>query len=198
MGLKEDFEGLTPIKGLIVGFVLCAVYYFLIFNKGEDIVASGQSVQQEIDGLNKRLAAVQEALDNKVSFEEQVKAFTKELEELLKFFPNNLDMNDMQKEFTERLTATKNKLVKINDVSMQSRFEGYTENGVEMELLGNYHGIMSFLSEVTKMNRVVDFRLMELDADTQTDELSVIKFKLHLAVFAQDKTVAKPPETVEQ
>lgn len=198
MGIKEDFESLSPVKALIVGFVLCVVYYFVIFNKGEDIVNSSQSVQQEIDGLNKRLAAVQEALNNKVAFEEQVKAFTKELEELLKFFPNNLDMNDMQKEFTERLTATKNKLIKINDIPMTSRFEGYVENGIELEMLGNYHGIMGFLSEITKMDRVVDFKLMELEAETQTDELSIIKFKLHLAVFAQDKNQPKPQEGQEQ
>ena len=196
MGLKEDFESLTPMKSLLVGFVFCVIYYFVFFNKGEDIITAGQGVQQEIDGLNKRLAAVQEALNNKVSFEEEVKSFTKELEELLKFFPNNLDMNDMQKEFTEKLSSTKNKLIKINDVSIKSRFEGYTENGVEMELIGNYHGIMSLLSEITKLNRVVDFRLMELDADSQTDEFSIIKFKLHLAVFAQDKSATKSEANV--
>ncbi len=191
MGLKEDFQELTPAKCLVIGFILCVVYYFVFFNKGEDIVASSQAVQEEIKGYKKRLNAVQEALNNKAAFEQKVVAFTKELEELLKFFPANLDVNEMQKEFTERLKATDNRLIRINEVEAKSRFPGYTEHGVEIDTIGGFHEIMGFLSSITRMNRVVDFRSMELESQNPTDEMSMIKFKLKLSIFAQDKKDVK-------
>lgn len=196
MGIKEDFQELTPAKCLVIGFILCVIYYFVFYNKGEDVVNSSNGVQEEIKGYKKRLNAVQEALNNKAAFEQKVVAFTKELEELLKFFPTNLDMNEMQKELTERLKITDNKLVKIHEVESKSRFPGYTEHGVEIDTMGGFHEIMGFLSSITKMNRVVDFRSMQLEAQSPTDEISMIKFKLKLSIFAQekkDKVQDKPP-----
>lgn len=194
MGLKEDFQDLTPIKCLIIGFVLCVVYYFVFYNKGEDIVTNSMGVQEEIKGYKKRLNAVEEALNNKAAFEQKVVAFTKELEELLKFFPTSLDMNEMQKEFTERLKITGNKLVKINEIETQSRFPGYTEHGVEIDTMGGFHEVMAFLSSITNMNRVVDFRTIELESQNPTDEMSMIKFRLKLSIFAQEKKAQdKPP-----
>ena len=196
MGLKEDFQDLTPAKCLVVGFVLCVVYYFVFYNKGEDIVSQAAGVQEEIKGYNARLDAVQQALNNKAEFERKVVAFTKELEDLLRFFPTTLDMNEMQKELTEKLKLTENKLIKITEVDTVSRFKGYTENGVEIETLGGFHEIMAFLSAITKMNRVVDFRAMDLESQNPTDELSMIRFKLKLSIFAQEKikpVEEKPP-----
>lgn len=200
MGIKEDFQDLTPAKCLVVGFVLCIVYYFVFYNKGEDIIASTGVVQEEINGVQKRLADVQEALNNQSEFEKKVVEFTKELEELLKFFPTNLNMNEMQKELTEKLRITDNKLIRIQEVEVQTRFVGYKENGVEIETIGGFHEIMGFLSAITKMSRVVDFRSMELDAQNPTDELSMIKFRLKLSIFAQEKVKKedKPPEAAPQ
>lgn len=200
MGIKEDFQELTPVKCLVVGFVLCVVYYFVFYNKGEDIVAATSNVESEITEVKKRLNDVQEALNDKAAFEKKVVEFTRELEELLRFFPTNLNMNDMQKELTEKLKITENKLVRIQEVEIKSRFPGYTENGIEIETIGGFHEIMGFLSAITKMSRVVDFRSMDLDAQNSTDELSMIKFRLRLSIFAQEKKVKveeKPPEAAQ-
>lgn len=196
MGIKEDFQDLTPAKCLVVGFILCVVYYFVFYNKGEDIVSSAGVVQEEITAVQKRLSDVQEALNNQAEFEKKVVEFSRELEELLKFFPTNLNMNEMQKELTEKLRVTENKLIRIQEVDVQSRFAGYKENGVEIETIGGFHEIMAFLSAITKMSRVVDFRSMDLDAQNPTDELSMIKFKIKLSIFAQEKVKKedKPPE----
>lgn len=200
MGLKEDFQELTPAKCLVVGFVLCVVYYFVMYNKGEDIVSASSNVEAEITEVKKRLNDVQEALNDKAAFEKKVVEFTRELEELLRFFPTNLNMNEMQKELTEKLKVTENKLVRIQEVETKSRFPGYSENGIEIETVGGFHEIMAFLSAITKMSRVVDFRSMELDAENSTDELSMIKFRLRLSVFAQEKKVKveeKPAEAAQ-
>lgn len=200
MGIKEDFQDLTPAKCLVLGFVLCVVYYFVFYNKGDDILASSGVVQEEINGVQKRMADIEEALNNQAEFEKKVVEFTKELEELLKFFPSNLNLNEMQKEFTEKLRITENKLIRIQEVSVQSRFVGYKEHGIEIEIVGGFHEIMSFLSAITKMSRVVDFLSMELDAQNPTDDLSLVKFRLKMSIFAQEKVKKenKLPEAVKQ
>lgn len=192
MGIKEDFENLTPAKCLVAGFFLCVAYYFTMYDKGEVIKASTAAVQAEVDGLSKRLTSVQAALNNKLAFEEKVKAFSKELEDLLRFFPENLNINDMQKEFVDKLGKTNNTFSNITNINIESRFPGYVENGIELQMSGGFNDIMMFLSEITKMDRVVDFRYMEFNTEKQTDEVAIVRFKVNLSIFSKDKIKKEP------
>lgn len=188
MGLKEDFQDITPSKCLMLGFVLCIVYYFLFFNKGSGIIQQMNSMQTDINDKKNRLAEVKRAMDNKTAFETEVTALTKDLEELLKYFPASMDMNQMQTDLTARLRDTNNKLVLIKDGEAVSRFSGYSEHGVFVESMGGFHELMSFLSSVTKMNRVVDFRSMEFESSDASDEYSMIKFKINMSVFSLNRS----------
>lgn len=194
MGLKEDFENIAPIKCLIAGLALCAVYYFVIYDSGDSIVATSAQIQEENNELSKRLAAVQAALANKTAFEKKVLDFTKEFEDIMRFFPTTLDMIETQKEITKKIESNKNRLININTVTLESRFAGYSENGLDVEMLGGFHDIMSFLSDITKMSKVMDFRAMNFDSQNPTEEMSLIKFRLRLSVFAQEKKDNKPSE----
>lgn len=187
MGIKEDFQELSPAKCLVIGLLICVVYYFVLFDKGEAITSEWNTVQAEIDGFKSRLNAVKNAMSDKSAFEGTIVALTRDLEELLKYFPLVLDMNDIQRDLTDKLKVTDNKLIKINEVETKSRFPGYNEYGVELETLGGFHELMAFLSAITKMNRVVDFRQMELKSENSTDEFSMVKFKITLSVFAQSR-----------
>jgi Tfp pilus assembly protein PilO len=198
MGIKEDFQELSPAKCLVIGLLLCVVYYFALFDKGESVVAEAATIQTDIDAVRGRLRAVKNAMNNKVAFEGTVVALTKDLEDLLKFFPLALDMNDIQRDLTDKLKITENKLVKISEVEAKSRFPGYVEYGVELEVLGGFHEIMGFLSAITKMNRVVDVRAMSLRVENANDEFSMITFKITLSVFGQEREKLNPDGTPKQ
>lgn len=193
MGLKEDFYELPPSKCLLGGFLLCVVYYFLVFDKGDKFTTQIQGVQNEINDKTGRLAEVQKAMSNKNAFEQEVKALEKDFINLLKFFPVRMDMNDIQKDITSILNKSNTKVVSIKETTVQNRFAGYLENGIDLEVNSNFHEIMSFLSEITKMNKVVDFRAMDFVSENSTAEASHIKFKMQFSVFAQDPNFDKKP-----
>jgi Tfp pilus assembly protein PilO len=191
MGLKEDFLELPPSKCLLAGFLLCVVYYFLIFDKGERYTTQIQGVQAEINDKNTRLAEVQKAMGNKNAFEQEVKALEKDFIDLLKFFPVRLDMNDIQRDITTILNKSDTKIVSIKESTVQNRFDGYLENGIDLEINSDFHQIMSFLSEITKMNKVVDFRAMDFISNNSNAESSHIKFRMQFSIFAQDPNYNK-------
>ncbi len=194
MGLKEDFQDLAPSKCLIAGILLAGVYFAIMFDNGKDKVAQAEATRAEILQTKARLDAVENALEDKTSTEARAMAISKELEELLKFFPANTNNNDFQKEISGLLKKTNNRLLKMQDEPVESRFPGYIEQGIKLESEGGFHEFMDFLSLLTKMSRMIDIKVLKLESSGSTDELSLVKIEMLLTVFSYDATKVVAPE----
>jgi Tfp pilus assembly protein PilO len=197
MALQDDFKELSLLKCLLIGGGVMAAYYFLIFDKGDAQNAQISKIQADLNAKNQNLADVNFALADKVSFQRDSEALEKEMKQLLIFMPSRLDMNEMQKELTLRLQETNNKVQSLKNAPVQSRFPGYTEHGLDLQGVGGFHEIMSFLSSVTKMNRIVDFKTMDLEALGTNENGTLIQFKTLISVFQKDmdtKETGAPPK----
>ena len=172
MGLKEDFQDLAPSKCLMGGILLAGVYFAIMFDNGKDKVAQAEATRAEILQTKARLDAVENALEDKTSTEARATAISKELEELLKFFPANANNSDFQKEISNLLKKTNNRLLKMQDETVESRFPGYIEHGIKLEAEGGFHEFMDFLSLLTKMSRMIDIKMLKFDSTGSTDEMS--------------------------
>ena len=191
MGLKEDFQDLAPSKCLMGGILIAGVYFAIMFDNGKDKVAQAEATRAEILQTKARLDAVENALEDKTSTEARATAISKELEELLKFFPSNTNNNDFQKEISGLLKKTNNRLLKMQDETVESRFAGYIEQGIKLESEGGFHEFMDFLSLLTKMPRMIDIKVLKFDSAGSTDEMSLVKIEMLLTVFSYDANAAK-------
>lgn len=193
MGIKDDFKNLEPSKAAMVGIILATIYYFLLFDKGDAITAEKATLQTTINQKTERLKQVENAMNNKAAFQKEVDELTRNFDDLIKYFPVDLDMNNMLYQVRKRLEATSNKMESIKKGEAKTRrFEGYNEATMEIESRGSFHDAMSFLSSLTSMDRVVDFIKMDLASDGSTDEISQVKLKLTLSIFSQSEK-SKPP-----
>lgn len=195
MGLKEDFQDLTPSKCLAGGLLLAGLYYAIFFNNGKEMDDQLVQVQNAILQTNARLQAVENALEDKTSFEARAVAITKEIEELLKFFPANTNVNDFQKEMTMLLKKTNNRLLKMQDETVISRFPGYVEQGIKLESEGGFHEVMDFLAAMTQVPRMIDIKSIKFDSTGSTDEMSLVKIEALLTIFSYDSAADKPAPT---
>ncbi|MBY0383964.1 type 4a pilus biogenesis protein PilO [bacterium] len=191
MGLKEDFQDLSPSKCLAGGLVLAGVYFALVFDNGKDLETQITQTQNSIQETKVRLTAVENALEDKTSTEARATAITKELEELLKFFPANINVNDFQKDISSILKKTNNRLLKMQDEKVDGRFPGYVEQGIKLESEGGFHEAMDFLSAMTKMPRMIDIKSLKFDSTGSTDEMSLVKIEMLLTVFSYDAAAEK-------
>ncbi len=191
MGLKEDFQDLAPSKCLMGGILLAGVYFAVLFDNGKDQLKQTTDMRAEILQTKARLDNVENALENKASTEARATAISKELEELLKFFPANTNNSDFQKDVSTLLKKTNNRLLKMQDETVDSRFPGYVEHGIKLESEGGFHEFMDFLSLMTKMPRMIDIKGLKFDSTGSTDEMSLVKIELLLTVFSYDPAAAK-------
>jgi Tfp pilus assembly protein PilO len=195
MGVKEDFQALAPAKCLMGGILLAGVYFAIMFDSGRDKITQAEATRAEILETKARLDRVEDALEDKSSTEARATAISKELEELLKFFPANANNSDFQKDISTLLKKTNNRLLKMQDETVESRFPGYIEHGIKLESEGGFHEFMDFLSLMTKMPRMIDIKVLKYESTGSTDEMSLVKIEMLLTVFSYDAAAAKAATT---
>lgn len=195
MGLKEDFQDLTPSKCLAGGLLLAGIYFAAMFDNGKTIDDQASQTQAALQETKARLDAVENALEDKTTFEARATAITKELEELLKFFPANININDFQKEVAALLKKTNNRLLKMQDEKVDNRFSGYIEQGIKLESEGGFNEIMDFLAALTQMPRMIDIKNLKFESTGSTDDMSLVKVQMLLTIFSYDPAADKatPP-----
>ncbi len=191
MGIKEELYELPPAKCFLIGLVFCAAYYFIFFDKGDQFVEMITRTQAEVNNKTERLAEVQKTVADKNSFKQKVKDLENDFLEILKFFPVNMNMNDVQKEISGLLSQRELKVDSVKEVAVQNRFTGYIENGVDLEAIADFHQVMSFLADITKLNKVVDFRSMDFISEQATPENTKIRLKMQFSIFMQDPNAKK-------
>lgn len=193
MGIKEDIRDLSPVSCLMIGAVFMVLYYFLVYDDGAAQVNEIATIQVDITQKELRLTDVRRAMANKEAFERSAVKLQKEMEQLLTYMPVELDMNQIQKDLTSRLQETNNKVQSMKNETVQSRFPGYSEYGLDIQSSGTYHDILSFLSVVTKMNRILDFKTLDFETLSATDEATTIQFKTLISVFSKNPNEVKEP-----
>ncbi len=192
MGLKEDFKELTPSKCLAGGLLLAGVYYALMFDNGASLDTQVDTLKQSITETKTRIEEVENALQDKASHEARSSAITKELEELLKFFPTDININDFQKDVSALLKKSNNRLIKIQEEKVEGRYPGYVEIGVLLDAEGGFQEMMDFLSVLTKMPRMVDIKSLKFTAtEASNDEMSQVRAQFLLTIFSYDAAAEK-------
>jgi Tfp pilus assembly protein PilO len=193
MALKDEFNNLSLFKCLLIGGGIMAGYYFFVFDKGEKQVAEMNTIQEDVNKKKVLLNQVQQAIADKVAFQRESEALEIEMKQLMVYMPVHLDMNEMQRDLTLRLQETNNKVQSLKNAEVTSRFPGYTEHGLDLQSVGGFHEIMAFLSSITKLNRIVDFKTMDFETLTTTEDGTLIQFKTLISVFKKDAVDPNAP-----
>ncbi len=153
-----------------------------------------------IKPANKNLANIKVRLETKLS---QLSKFGKtameseglskqleELEEAIKFFENKLPPKSQIHEVLEQVTviAQKQGLKPKTFRTLQEKDNnGYIEQPLKMELVGNFSSFYSFLLELEKLPRIIKIRELKLDKKNVTE--GQISADFILSIFFQNKNV---------
>ncbi len=149
-----------------IGVALAAAYYFLMFDNGAQIEASIQAAQERITLAKKTLAETEKAIADADRFGKEVQSTQDQFEKIVRYMPMSLDGSEMTK--------------MINDISREvgvvPRIEpqkddapqGFTQAvKINLQLEGNYAQIVTFLSKISQVQRLLVFDKIELKPGTQ-------------------------------
>lgn len=166
-----------------VGAGIVAVLYLYFFSTflpfGHRAMAQEKGkLEQEYRQLSSDLSNARQSLNNLAEVERQYEVITKRWEVASELLPEQREVATLLRKIT---LVGQQSGVEFDLFKPKDRVPGeiYTENPVEIEVVGGYHQVGSFLAEVANLDRIINvsgLKLTSLDdgKDSQTLKASFV------------------------
>lgn len=176
--IQETSRNIFILLGLLVG----GAYY--VTNQGS-IESIETQITQQRQEVQKREAEVQEtkkiAADRK-KFEEEVNFVSDQLRAALEFLPNSLKEQEILTRISnEARSAGVNPTAIVPRKATAKGF--YEELSMDVEMEGSYTQLVMFLAYISKIQRIVNIRGLELTVKENREDSPILKLKGNLVAY---------------
>lgn len=161
---------------LLGGILLGAGYYFA---NQDQLGAQDQqlaTVSQELKTRETEIAEASKVAGDKKKFEEEVDRVSQQLRAAVEFLPTRLNQQDILAQISKEARAAG-----VNPTTVQPKKPNpkgfYEEFLMDVEMEGSYVQMVSFLAFMSKIQRIVNIRGLELRVKEQVDDIPILKMK---------------------
>lgn len=158
----EKLAGLSNGRALIVGIVLGALYYFMLYD-------DGSALQAQIGGLNTQLVAAEAkqkdteaTLQEEARMKDTVGRLSEQYAFISKKLPSELKSSDMVRAI-DSVAKTSGVSVKLKKPGILAKKEVVDELPVDVNLEGSYSQIAQFIyhtSNLERLTRILNFSII--------------------------------------
>jgi type IV pilus assembly protein PilO len=184
-------------KLILVGVGVAAILYLYFFAAflpfGHRAVAAERSQQEEAyKKLSSDLSNARQSLNNLAEVERQYEVITRRWEVAADLLPEQREVATLLRKVT---LVGQQSGVEFELFKPKPRIPGeiYTENPVEVAVIGGYHQVGSFLAEVANLDRIINVSGMKLVTLDNGDEKTANDTKTVRATFVATAYTLNPP-----
>jgi Tfp pilus assembly protein PilO len=174
-------------RAVLIGLVLSAFYYFLMFDNGMNQEAGISQGRSSVATLQAKLVDYQQKLDSAAVFKKTAAEVGNTINKLLTLIPEKFGMSDLMRIVSNEAKVAGSSLMKIEPKSttispVAAEFE---ELILTIELQGSFLQHMVFLSNLTKINQILIIRKFEMihSRDGKGDESPTVSMSAEIAAF---------------
>ncbi len=136
---------------IVMGLMAGGHYYFIFLDQQEQIGRLGKKLAV----LDEELQEKQEIAGNLSKFKKKVEYLRQKLEEKKKNLPDDSNMDQLLKTLNELSEKSDIRIIKFVPHSEVKR-NFYAEIPVSMDIEGNYHEILTFFDKIAKEDRIIN------------------------------------------
>lgn len=164
--LKQLFFKLAALEWLKVigiGLIAAAVYY-PFYDDGKARMEELAQLQGQVVQTEKEINSVKEALANADRFEREVKDTVDQFTRIVDFMPTKVTTSMLTATISETCTKAGLRLLKIEPKDGPERFDFYEATRVAFSIEGTFTQVVSFLSSLSRVPRMMNFEGLALNA----------------------------------
>lgn len=156
-------------RAVAFGAILAALYFLLVYDNGEVIDRNMQQVQTQISQAEHQIKVTKEAFADAERFEREVKATVDQFSMVIDYMPENMGPSELMTIVSDLTAKTGLKLVKTEPVAGGERTNFYEPIRMSFAFEGSFAQILTFLSELSSVPRLITFEGVELSTLANTD-----------------------------
>ena len=196
MGWADQLKSMRPLNAAIVGLVCGIVYYATFFDNGQKERDSLIAADKELAQLREQLGQLEKTLLDAQKLEKAEIELGASITKVINYIPENLTYSEMVRSLSEAARAVSADIGYKRSSQNAKQGGFYDEISVDVDLLGTFQQIVSFLSQLTKVDRIYTVDKMNFIAQpvTRSDRGSEIKVKFTTTVVGYKyRTPKKDP-----
>ncbi|HEX4923547.1 MAG TPA: type 4a pilus biogenesis protein PilO [Bdellovibrionales bacterium] len=155
-----------PPHFLVAGaFGLALLYYFLYFDSGEAITARINAKRAELASVQKDLSDTEAVIGDRQKFEQEYNRVSDQFRAAIEYLPSNFNIQSLLKQiYSEARSAG----IELDRTAPQQNRgpapdgQFYQELLIDVTLTGTYPQLTLFLSYISRLQRIVNIRDIEL------------------------------------
>lgn len=196
--MEEQLRNLTMTKCLVVSLVLAGFYYAGAYNDGTALETQIAGMDQQLSANQTEVAAVQKAIQDAERYEKTMAALGKEMEVVLKAIPKDISSVDLMKIISNEAKVVGVEINSLGDSrgNPENSTALYVPVAVDLAIKGTYNQVMLFLSNLTKLDKIINTANLTLTAQSVTTPTQSPSIDLKVLVEAY-KYVAPTPAASE-
>lgn len=197
MSLVEKIQSQKKSVFLLIGIVLGGLYYYSSMQNLESKDLIIENKKNELQGVEDSIAEAKKIAGDKVKFEEENAKISDQLKAALEFLPTQLNEQEiLQKVSAEARSAGVNPTSIQPKKSQQKGF--YEELQMEIEMEGSYTQLVLFLSFISKLQRIVNLRGLEMKVKEFAEDVPILKMKGTIVAYRYLEKPAEQSSPVER
>jgi type IV pilus assembly protein PilO len=189
--VEEKLNQLGMDKAIMIGLVLTVIFYFLIYNDGSALEANLAAGRAALEQKTRELESMRKTLADAKTHQEVAARLGKDMEQVLSAVPQDYNNIELMK-----LVSTEAKSVGLNILSLAGGEGQASDPGknfvpinVSVSLSGTFNQIMMFLSNLTKVGKVILTRDLNLTAGNSTATSPIMTFSATLIAYRYTEKV---------
>lgn len=155
MNLEEWLEELETTKAVLIGVVVTALFYFMVYDDGSRLESSIANLKQQITTNQNKIEQAKQAVIEKEKFANTKKLLGERFDTLVQYIPEDFSSTEQMKIISNVAKTAGANILKISQTGRGEKFNFYEEIRVDVELVGSYTQIMMFMSGLTRLKKVI-------------------------------------------
>jgi Tfp pilus assembly protein PilO len=149
-------------KILVIGLLLAGLYYLAMYDNGAALRAALESSTHQLADTTKKLRETKKALDDAARFEKDVIAQEQNFKKVTEFMPADINAAELNQILTRQATLAGVKIMKLDPQAGDQRIDFYEMTRMKVVVQGSFAQILSFMSNLTKVPKLLTFDDLEL------------------------------------
>lgn len=166
----EFLQRLTIGVALGIGLIFAFVYYFTVFDDGSAIQNQINAAQSALSLKIEKRESLKKDIEEAKKIKDRVNILSEKFKEALKFLPTEWKEDALIADISKQAQIAGVTIVKINPQKDKVKMGIYEEMGIDFEINGSFVSTMLFMSNVSRIQRiieVVDFYLRNENPDAE-------------------------------
>jgi Tfp pilus assembly protein PilO len=178
---------------VVIGTVLGSFYYFWMFDSGGNIETRIQTSTAELQKATSDLADTNRVIADKTQFQTEFQEVSEKFRAAIEYLPENFNVQELLKQISDEARASGVNLVSVKPRTPQQK-EFYEELSMDIELEGPFSLLTTFLAYMSKQNRIVNVKDIDIHFKSMVDGNPRLTMKGTLQAYRYKKPAegAKP------